>query len=217
GNIARVDARGNPLSFSGTGQDDLTTVSFTATRDLRDNAVNTASGSVLTLSTEQSIPIGRGNILSNRLQANYAQFIPVDLIKGTQGDQPQVLAFNVQGGTTVGDLPPYSAYVLGGLNSVRGYENGDVATSRSYLQATAEYRFPIYRFIGGVAFTDFATDLGSSDSVLGEPGVQRGKPGSGFGYGVGLRLNSPIGIIRADFGINDQGGSLLRFGFGQRF
>lgn len=218
GNVFARDVRGNPLSLSGTGIDDLTTLSFTALQDLRDNVVNPSRGSVVTLSTEQFIPIGRGEVLGNRLQANYATFIPVSLIKpGADAQQPQVVAFNLQGGTTIGDLPPYNAYVLGGPNSVRGYGAGDVATSRSYFLASAEYRFPIYRFLGGVVFADFASDLGTSDEVLGEPGVQRGKPGTGAGFGVGLRLNSPFGIIRADFGVSDQGDSRFQFGFGQRF
>ncbi|MBW4578435.1 MAG: BamA/TamA family outer membrane protein [Tildeniella nuda ZEHNDER 1965/U140] len=218
GNIFAQDRRGNPLSLSGTGIDDLTTLSFTALQDLRDNVVNPSRGSVVTLSTEQFIPIGRGEVFGNRLQANYATFIPVSLIKpGADAQQPQVVAFNLQGGTTFGDLPPYNAYVLGGPNSVRGYGAGDVATSRSYFLASAEYRFPIYRFLGGVVFADFASDLGTSDEVLGEPGVQRGKPGTGAGFGVGLRVNSPFGIIRADFGVSDQGDSRFQFGFGQRF
>ena len=218
GNVFARDRRGNPLSLSGTGIDDLTTLSFTAIQDLRDNVVNPGRGSLITLSTEQSLPIGRGEILGNRLQANYATFIPVSLIKpNAEAQQPQVVAFNLQGGTTIGDLPPYNAFVLGGPNSVRGYGAGDVATSRSYFLASAEYRFPIYRFIGGVVFADFASDLGTSDEVLGEPGVQRGKPGTGAGVGLGLRLNSPFGIIRADFGVSNQGDSRFQFGFGQRF
>jgi len=217
GKVFAKDANGNPLSLSGTGVDDLTTISFTASRDLRDNPGNPGRGSFLSLSTEQSIPVGRGEILGNRLQANYSQYIPVDWIKTSPADQPQVLAFNLQGGTTVGDLPPYNAFVLGGSSSVRGYGFGDVASSRSYVLATAEYRFPIYRFIGGVVFADFASDLGSSGDVLGEPGVQRGKPGSGAGLGAGLRFASPIGIVRADFGVSDQGDTRLQFGFGQKF
>ncbi|MBD2035290.1 BamA/TamA family outer membrane protein [Leptolyngbya sp. FACHB-321] len=218
GDVFARDERGNPLSLSGTGTDDLTTLSFTAIQDLRDNIVNPSRGSVVTLSTEQSIPIGRGEVLGNRLQANYATFIPVGLIKpNADAQQPQVVAFNLQGGTTIGDLPPYNAYVLGGPNSVRGYGAGDLATSRSYFLASAEYRFPLYRFIGGVVFADFASDLGSSDEVLGEPGIQRGKPGTGAGFGLGLRVNSPFGIIRADFGVSNQGDSRFQLGFGQRF
>ena len=214
GNIAPVDVQGNQLSFSKTGVDDLVTVSAGITRDQRNNPIIPTQGSILNLSTEQSIPVGNGNILMNRLQANYSQYVPTRII-GT--DQQEVLAFNVQAGTTIGDLPPYQAFNLGGSNSVRGYDNGQIASGRSYVLASAEYRVPLFSPVGGVLFADYASDLGSGDTVPGEPGVVRGKPGSGFGYGAGLRLNSPIGIIRADYGFNTQGEGRLQVGIGQRF
>jgi len=68
-----------------------------------------------------------------------------------------------------------------------------------------------------VLFADFGSDLGSSSTVLGQPGVVRGKPGSGFGYGLGLRVESPIGLLRADFGINDRGENRFQLSIGQRF
>lgn len=214
GNVTAVDAQGNPLTFSKTGVDDLVTLSAGISQDMRDNAFNPTQGSVLSLTTEQSVPVGSGSIFMNRLQANYSQYIPTNVLGK---DQPEVLAFNVQGGTTIGDLPPYQAFNLGGSNSVRGYGTGEVGTGRSFVLASAEYRFPIVSLVGGVLFGDFGSDLGTGNTVPGEPGVVRGKPGTGFGYGAGLRLNSPIGIIRADYGINDQGESRLQFGFGQRF
>ena len=214
GNIISVDALGKPLSFSGTGIDDLVTVSAGVTKDQRNNPVNPTQGSVLSLSTEQSIPVGNGNIFMNRVQANYSQYTPVDLLGG---DKPEVLAFNVQGGTTIGDLPPYQAFNLGGINSVRGYGTGEVGSGRSYVLASAEYRVPLFNPVGAVLFADFASDLGTGDTVPGEPGIVRGKPGTGFGYGAGLRVDSPIGIIRADYGFTDQGDSQLQFGIGQRF
>jgi outer membrane protein insertion porin family len=158
--------------------------------------------------------VGNGNILMNRVQANYSQYTPVNIL-GTK--DPQVLAFNVQGGTTVGDLPPYMAYNLGGINSVRGYGTGDVASGRSFVLASAEYRIPVFNPVGAVLFADFGSDLGTGSSVLGEPGVVRGKPGTGFGYGAGVRVNSPVGIIRADYAFTDKGDSRLQFGLGQRF
>jgi outer membrane protein insertion porin family len=218
GNVVQRDAKGNPLSFSGTGIDDLTTVNFTATRDGRDNPVDPTRGSVLSFSTEQSVPIGRGNILSNRLQANYSQYVPVNFFNlGKAQQQSEVLAVNVQAGTTIGDLPPYNAFTMGGPNSVRGYGTGEVGIGRSYMLASAEYRFPIYSIVGGAVFADFASDLGSGKAVLGEPGVQRGRPGSGFGVGLGLRVKSPFGIIRAGYGINDQGEGRFQVGFGEKF
>ncbi|HLP88211.1 MAG TPA: outer membrane protein assembly factor [Nostocaceae cyanobacterium] len=214
GNIATVDENNNPLSWSGSGVDDLTTVSFKASRDGRDNPIKPTQGDFLSFSTEQSVPIGQGQISMNRLRANYSQYLPV---KFFDTPQPQVLAFNFQAGTVIGDLPPYEAFNLGGTNSVRGYDNGDVGSGRSYVLASAEYRFPLFPIAGGVLFADFASDLGSGDTVLGDPAGARDKPGNGFGYGAGVRVDSPLGLIRADYGFNDQGDSRFHFGFGQRF
>ncbi|MEO1741857.1 MAG: BamA/TamA family outer membrane protein, partial [Cyanobacteria bacterium J06629_9] len=112
----------------------------------------------------------------------------------------------------------YEAFSLGGTNSVRGYEEGDLGSGRSFVQATAEYRFPLFtQFLGGTLFVDVASDLGSGDSVLGNPAGVRDKPGSGFGYGVGVRVNTPLGALRLDYGFNDQGDSRIHFGLGERF
>ncbi|MEC4813893.1 MAG: outer membrane protein assembly factor [Scytonema sp. PMC 1069.18] len=216
GHITPTDEKGNQLSFSGTGIDDLTTVSLTAVKDRRDNPLNPTQGSIIKLSTEQSLPFGEGDISMNRLRANYSQFTPVKLF---DSQKPQVFALNLQAGTVIGDLPPYESFNLGGPNSVRGYDGGDIGSGRTYVLASAEYRFPIpiWDALGGVVFADFASDLGTGETVLGNPAGVRDKPGTGFGYGAGIRLNSPLGLIRADFGMNDQGESRLHFGIGQRF
>ncbi|GAX36955.1 BamA/OMP85 family outer membrane protein [Nodularia sp. NIES-3585] len=216
GNITPTDEQGNALSASGTGVDDLATVSFTAAQDKRNNILNPTQGSLLTLSTEQSVPIGQGNIALNRLKANYTQYVPMNLFN-SNNTQPQVFAVNFQAGTVIGDLPPYESFNLGGSNSVRGYDGGEVGSGRSYVLATAEYRFPIVPVLGGVVFADFASDLGSGDTVLGNPAGVRDKPGYGFGYGAGVRIDSPLGLIRADYGINDQGETKVHLGIGQRF
>jgi outer membrane protein insertion porin family len=214
GKITPKDELGNPLTLSTTGVDDLTTVSFTATKDRRDNSLNPTTGSILKFSTEQSVPLGNGSISMNRLQANYSQYVPVQVYKSKQ---PQVFALNLQAGTVLGDLPPYEAFNLGGPTSVRGYDAGNVGSGRSYVLASAEYRFPIIQALGGVVFADFASDLGSGDTVVGNPAGVRNKPGSGFGYGAGVRFDSPLGLLRADYGVSDQGESRLHFGIGQRF
>ncbi|MDH6056774.1 outer membrane protein assembly factor [Umezakia ovalisporum] len=216
GNITSRDKQGNRLSASSTGIDDLATLSFSASQDQRDNTLNPTQGSLVTLSTEQSVPIGQGNIAMNRLKANYTQYVPVQLFN-TNNNQPQVFAVNFQAGTVIGNLPAYESFNLGGANSVRGYDNGEVGSARTYVLASAEYRFPIVPVLGGVVFADFASDLGSGKTVIGDPAGLRGKPGHGFGYGAGVRVNSPLGLIRADYGINDQGESKVHVGIGQRF
>ncbi|MGQ4646469.1 BamA/TamA family outer membrane protein [Lyngbya aestuarii] len=215
GDLAPEDEEGNQLSFSGDGKDDLLTFQVGAVRDRRNNVLRPTQGSLLRLGVEQSVPVGKGNIFMSRLRGSYSYYIPVQFTNFTEG--PQALAFNLQGGTVIGDLPPYEAFSLGGSNSVRGYEEGEVGAGRSFIQATAEYRFPIISVVGGALFVDFASDLGTGDNVPGKPAVVRDKPGNGIGYGVGVRVQSPLGPIRVDFGWNDEGDNRLHFGIGERF
>ncbi len=215
GDLSPRDQLGNNLSFSGTGKDDLLTVQLGAVRDRRNDLLRPTSGSLLRLGVEQSIPVGQGSILLTRLRGSYSYYIPVSFTNFTPG--PQALAFNLQGGTVLGDLPPYEAFSLGGSTSVRGYDEGDVGSGRSFIQATAEYRFPLFSVIGGALFVDFASDLGSGGSVPGNPAGVRGKPGNGLGFGLGVRVQSPLGPIRVDYGFNDDGSSRLHFGIGERF
>ncbi|MFM7354722.1 MAG: BamA/TamA family outer membrane protein, partial [Microcystis aeruginosa] len=49
------------------------------------------------------------------------------------------------------------------------------------------------------------------------PGIVRDLPGTGLGYGLGVRVQSPVGQIRVDYGFNVDGSSRLPFGIGERF
>lgn len=216
GEISPVDEFGNQLAFDDSGKDDLYVLEFDAVRDRRNRSEQSISGSVLRFGVDQSIPLGSGNIAFSRVRGSYSYFIPIDFTSFSEKGA-ETLAFNLQAGTVLGDLPPYEAFTLGGSNSVRGYEQGDVGAGRSFLQATAEYRFPIFSIIGGTLFVDVGTDLGTGDDVPGEPAEVRGKPGSGFGYGAGVRVQSPLGAIRVDFALNDDGESRIHFGIGERF
>lgn len=201
------------LAEGDDGTDDIISLSFGATRDRRNNPLQPTRGSLLRVGTEQTVPIG--GIFFNRVRANYSQYFPVDIVPF--GGETEALAFNLQGGTIIGDLPPYEAFILGGSNSVRGFGDGEVGNGKSFFQATAEYRFPIFRIVGGALFFDYGTTLGSDDDVPGSPSVVRDLPGSGFGYGLGVRVQSPLGPIRIDYAINDDGGNEIQFGIGEKF
>jgi outer membrane protein insertion porin family len=209
-----IDGASN-LAFSDSGEDDLFIFRFGATRDRRNNPLQPTKGSLLRLGVEQTAPIGSGSIFFNRVRANYSQYFPIKIIPFTS--KAQTLALNFQGGTVFGDLPPYEAFVLGGSNSVRGYGDGELGSGRSYAQATAEYRFPIFKIVGGALFFDYGTALGSGSDVPGEPSEVRGLPGDGFGYGLGVRVQSPLGPIRVDYAINDEGDNEIQFGIGEKF
>jgi outer membrane protein insertion porin family len=199
------------LTESGTGQDDLLTLQLAAVRDKRNNALQPTSGSFFRLGLDQSVPVGLGNILMSKIRGSYSYYIPVKFTNFNEG--PQTLAFNIQGGTILGDVPSYEAFTLGGSNSVRGYEEGALASSSSFLQASVEYRFPVFSVVSGALFFDAATDLGTETKA----GDLLNKSGSGYGYGLGVRVQSPLGPIRIDYGFNDEGDSRINFGIGERF
>jgi outer membrane protein assembly factor BamA len=141
-----------------------------------------------------------------------------------------VLASRAIGGTTQGSDDPTDRFQAGGATTVRGYaENslgardtfGDVLGGDQLLILNQELRFPIYRWLRGVAFVD----AGNAFSEL-EPFAFRDLA---VGYGAGLRLNSPIGVLRLDFGIpattisptarraNEAGSGRWYFGLGHIF
>ncbi|MEH2027721.1 BamA/TamA family outer membrane protein [Nostoc sp.] len=200
-----------PLTLSNSGQDDLLLLQVGAQRDLRNNPLQPTSGSYLRFGVDQSVPIGLGNIFLTRLRGSYSQYLPIKLISLSKG--AQTLAFNLQAGTILGDLPPYEAFTLGGSNSVRGYEEGALGSGRSYVQASVEYRFPVFSVVSGALFFDLGSDLGTSTRAA----EVLNKNGSGYGYGLGVRVQSPLGPIRIDYGINDDGDSRINFGIGERF
>ena len=213
--ISATDSLGNPLSASGTGQDDLLLLQFAYATDQRDNPIKPSSGSVFRIATEQSIPVGLGSVFLNRVRASYSHFFPVKFLNFSEGNQ--TLAFNFQAGTVIGTLPPYEAFQLGGSNSVRGWDEGKIGSGRSFGIFSAEYRFPVFNIVGGVLFFDYGTDLGSASSVPGNPAGARNKPGNGAGYGIGVRVQSPLGSIRVDYGIGSNGGTQFSFGLGEKF
>ncbi|MEL7069732.1 MAG: BamA/TamA family outer membrane protein [Cyanobacteria bacterium J06581_3] len=214
GDVTPRDEAGNLLTASDNGRDDLLTVQFGAVLDRRNNPSAPTSGSLFRLGTEQSVPVGNGSIFFNKIRGSYSQYVPVSFF-GDSGRE--TIAFNLQGGTSIGEIPPYEAFPLGGGNSVRGYEEGAVGSGTSFLLSTVEYRFPLFsEFLGGALFADYGTDLGSGSSVSGDPAGTRGKPGDGFGYGAGVRVQTPLGALRLDYGLSEEG-SRFHFGFGERF
>ncbi|MGF1569960.1 MAG: BamA/TamA family outer membrane protein [Nodosilinea sp.] len=221
--VTPTDSQGNPLTVSPTGQDDLLTLHASLFLNSVTGRAYSLAGSRLRLGLEQAIPVGRASLGYTRLVANGAQFIPLSLVR--QGDYIDTLVFNLQGGVTLGQVPPYEAFILGGINTVRGYALGEVASGRHFLTATAEYRVPLatanlFDFelpIAGLLFVDYGTTFGSDATVVGTPGPVRGKPGYGLGYGLGVLSFTPFGIVRLEYGRNLEGGDQVHVTVGSRF
>jgi outer membrane protein insertion porin family len=195
-----VDRLGNLLTVSGKGRDDLLTLNLGLQYDTRDNPQNALKVTHIRFGLDRSIPTGQGNIGMTRLSAS--QFFPVPFFI----NKKSVFVANVQGGHILGDAPPYEAFSLGGDDTVRGFQTAEVGTGRSFLEASAEYRFPMFDLklfrqpidVGGVLFVDYGSLLGTQNEVIGRLGVVRNKPGDVLGYGLGVRLGTRFGIIRVE-------------------
>jgi outer membrane protein insertion porin family len=180
------------------GRNRVASVAGSLTWDLRDAPLDPHRGSLHFASLETAAePLG-GNVsfVKGRLETAWAfSWLP-----------PTVLALAARlglatpfGGST--DLPIEDRFYAGGANTVRGYReqrvgpldaNGDPLGGNALVVLNAEWRFPIWRFIGASVFVDAGTVTPTvSDLSLGSVRV---------GVGGGLRLNTPVGPVRFDFG-----------------
>ena len=205
----------------------LISVSANASRNKLNNNNNPTAGNILRLGTEQFLPLGNNSPTFNRMSASYAWFVPTQFIKFTKecrGDNSdantclQTIGFQFKVGTIIGELPPYEAFCMGGASSVRGWGACGLGVSRSFAEATAEYRFPIWRMLSGSFFADLGTDFGSQDNVPGKPGKLLSKQGSGYSLGGGIGVKTPIGPLRLDVASQDLSGNMrYTLGVGWKF
>lgn len=120
-----------------------------------------------------------------------------------------VWALNLGAGWADGDMPLSQRFSMGGSDTLRGYED-DQFRGNSMLKATLEYRFPIIKKVQGVLFTDngYAWDKRHEDEF--DLGLIKNS------VGAGLRINSPLGPVKLDYGWGDDGGR-FHFSFGGQF
>jgi len=190
--------------------------------DTLDNATNPTSGNFASFSTEQYISMGEGSPTFNRAQFSLAHFIPLKLLKihpgcrpapGEPEDCPQTLAFQVTGGTLLGEDPPYESFCLGGSTSIRGFYECAIGPGTTFTELSMEYRFPIIGILSGALFADAGSVLGTQGNVTGNPGKLLEKPGSGFSYGTGVVLSTPLGPLRGEMAKGNHNKD-WRFNFG---
>lgn len=122
-----------------------------------------------------------------------------------------ILALRLMGGYIDGDVAYGNLFDLGGSNTLRGYEDDQFKGKKMYA-ATLEYRFPIAKKVQGVLFTDAGSTWGLDSGKI--PWYDD-DDSLNWSVGVGLRLQTPIGPIRLDYGHGDQ--NKFHFSFGTQF
>lgn len=129
----------------------------------------------------------------------------------------------------------YERFFSGGFDTIRGWPENGYLSGENVFVGSAELRFPIYNIVSGVLFFDAGNFWNQSwkvtDANVGDKKVN-GKlinqnlivPFLRYGFGAGIRLNTPLGALRADYGIRDitrpfdlANGAQFHFNIGQKF
>ncbi len=130
-----------------------------------------------------------------------------------------VLASRLLFGTSAGNIGFSEQYFMGGADNLRGY-NDDRFWGNNTLLLSNEVRFPLDRKSGtlnGVFFVDIGDAWGANsfnkENISGF--AQHGSFSPRVGFGIGIRVKTPVGPVRLDYGIGET--NRTHFSIGQAF
>ncbi len=178
---------------------DTRSLTLSLTGDTRDHYMNPTKGLYWRASAETAGGLLGGSYTFSKFQGECSGYREVR--------PDQVLAIRLSGGLSTGELPLHEQYRLGGAETLRGYDYGEYYGDNMLL-ANAEYRFRILKGVQGVVFVD------TGATWLKEQQIDA--VGLSTGAGLGVRVETPIGMLRVDYGFGKQGGQAY-LSFGQMF
>lgn len=186
--------------------------------DTRDNVFEPTSGWYHSFSLEKAGGFLGGDYEFTKYNLTLRAYISTHFIedivdissvkKITSNLSKGVLALRAMGGIADTNLPSFALYQVGGMNTVRGYDFGEFSGDKS-LVFNVEYRFPLAENFQAVLFADWGQAWDYEESIDFED--------LKFGRGVGIRFDTPLGPIRLDYGINEEGEGKTYFSIGHTF
>lgn len=157
--------------------------------DTRDDIFNPHSGWWCSLQAEFA-----GRFLGG--DYDYSKYV-LDVRNYIGTGENATLALRFVGGIADTELPSFEQFSVGGVSTLRGYDLYEFQGEKM-LVFNLEYRFDIAKNTQLVVFGDagYAWSLGEEIRFADLK----------TGYGIGLRFDTPIGPIRLDYGIGEEGG-----------
>jgi outer membrane protein insertion porin family len=196
-----------PLHPAGT----LNSVTFGWTKDTRDLIADATRGSMSALNWEEAGGLFGGEVRFRKLFGEYR------FVKQLSNKRDRIAA-RLLAGTSSGQVPLYESYSAGGGSTLRGYQE-DRFRGLDMLILQTEFRRPVTESLTAVLFVDAGDAYGGSFKTS-VPGYTILADDADFslhvGYGVGLRVQTPVGPIRLDFGWGEYGAE-THFNFGNTF
>ena len=214
---------------TGVRQNQLTggtfaTINPSVNYDTRDAAIDPTQGTLLRLNASPSLGLAAASFA--KFGASASKFIKIN--------ESTTLATNLQAGTSVGNMPQFAQFYMGGYNGVRGYRSfTDLGTGTSMLMTTAELRTRIPFLHGSTNKVAKMVDQHFKAVFFFDAGQVNGNSLTntllsrsmlGASVGVGIRVKVPmLGMIRLDYGFplisSVLGGFTPRLtvGFGEKF
>ena len=173
-------------------------IAFSRLWDTRDFPFDPSHGTYLEGELELAPQLLGGSRTFAKLTLDWRRYVP----KG----RTTVLATRLLLGTSVGALPVFENFFVGGAETLRGYTI-DRFVGRHMIVLNAELRRRFRRELQGVLFVDIGDAFGGPNSLDLKDGTPspRTSPRLKIGYGVGVRFITPFGPLRFDFGFGEEG------------
>lgn len=183
---------------------DIRSMTLRYANDTRDNLFNPGGGWYIDLSYELAGAFLQGTDAFNRAIMNIRWFrsLTRGTVFATSMETGWIDIFGSSGGVPINEL-----FYTGGPNSIRGFEyrmvgprdaGGNPVGGQFKLIWNLEIRQSIWRWIGVAVFLD----VGNVWSRIGDYRFD----GIRYAAGPGIRINTPIGIVRFDAGFNPDPG-----------
>lgn len=199
--ISNIDEGASNALAAESGRNWISSLTLDASYDLRDNIYNPGKGFLIggAFTDAGGFLMGDKNFLKGTgILAYYHTFFEkvVLELKGRAG------MAGAYSGTD--EVPIYERFFAGGANTIRGYKerrvgprdpgSNDPLGGDAILLGNAEVTFPVYeKVLKGAIFFDVGNVWTNAGDLIGGGGYKAGA-------GIGVRVKTPIGPVKVDFG-----------------